>query len=109
MVKKPNKKLLEQMTISERFNYISALKQMEHSISKTKDNVSENDNGIWDASNKGIKLAKGKFIGLLDSGDIFQGTPYFNKYKNHIQTIIPNSDSFINKSCVIIFFLIINN
>ena len=48
MVKKPNKKLLEQMTISERFNYISALKQMEHSISKTKDNVSENDNGYGD-------------------------------------------------------------
>ena len=47
MVKKPNKKLLEQMTISERFNYISALKQMEHSISKTKDNVSENGDEDW--------------------------------------------------------------
>ena len=31
--------------------------------------ISEKDNGIWDASNKGVILAKGKFIGLLDSGD----------------------------------------
>ncbi len=32
--------------------------------------ISEKDNGIWDASNKGILLSKGKFIGILDSGDI---------------------------------------
>ena len=32
--------------------------------------VSEKDDGIWDASNKGVTLAKGKFIGLLDAGDI---------------------------------------
>ncbi len=32
--------------------------------------VSEKDSGIWNASNKGISLAKGKFIGLLDSGDV---------------------------------------
>ncbi len=32
--------------------------------------VSEKDSGIWNASNKGIKLARGKFIGILDSGDI---------------------------------------
>ena len=30
--------------------------------------ISEKDKGIWDASNKGIKLARGKFIGLLDLG-----------------------------------------
>ena len=47
MSKKPNKKLLEQMTISERFNYISALKQMEETISQAKDNVSENGSSSW--------------------------------------------------------------
>ena len=32
--------------------------------------ISEKDNGIWHASNKGLTLARGKYIGLLDSGDI---------------------------------------
>ena len=32
--------------------------------------ISEKDKGIWNASNKGVTLAKGKFIGLLDAGDI---------------------------------------
>ena len=47
MIKKLSKKLLEQMTISERFNYISALKQMEETISQAKDNVSENGDEDW--------------------------------------------------------------
>tara|TARA_A100000164_G_scaffold109901_1_gene96731 strand:- start:1716 stop:1949 length:234 start_codon:yes stop_codon:yes gene_type:complete len=47
MRKKLSKKLLEQMTISERFNYISALKQMEETISQAKDNVSENGSSSW--------------------------------------------------------------
>ena len=42
MTKKVNKGLLEQMTSTEWFNYISALKQIEETISKIKDNVSEN-------------------------------------------------------------------
>ena len=44
---KPNKKLWEQMTVTERFNYLSALKQMEQTISKSKDNVSENGDEDW--------------------------------------------------------------
>lgn len=47
MLKKLSKKLLEQMSISERFNYISALKQMEQTISQAKDNVSENGDEDW--------------------------------------------------------------
>ena len=61
MIKKANKKLLEQMTISERFNYISALKQMEETISQAKDNVSENGDEDWvDGVDQGYSSDEGK-------------------------------------------------
>ncbi len=41
--------------------------------------VSENDNGIWDAMNKGLKLANGEIIGFLNSGDIY--------YKNTLNIV----------------------
>src|SRR5664280_3450479 len=33
--------------------------------------VSEPDNGIYDAINKGIRLSKGNIVGILNSDDIF--------------------------------------
>ncbi len=33
--------------------------------------ISENDNGIWDAMNKGIQQAKGDIIGFLNADDIY--------------------------------------
>ncbi len=33
--------------------------------------IRESDTGIYDAINKGIKISKGKYIGLLHSGDIY--------------------------------------
>ena len=59
--------------------------------------VSENDNGIWDGTNKGVTLAKGDYIVLLDSGDIFNSNAL-----SHINSLIrknPNADFYLG-SCL---------
>ena len=47
---------------------IDIIKQYEDKISFW---ISESDNGIWDAMNKGLKYANGEIIGFLNSDDVY--------------------------------------
>ena len=44
--------------------------------------ISEDDNGIWDAMNKGIKLAEGEILGFINADDIYyeNSLKIVNKY-----------------------------
>ena len=50
--------------------------------------MSERDKGLYDAFNKGMMLASGKFIGIINSDDVYTKNSlkiisnYINKYKN---------------------------
>ena len=49
--------------------------------------ISEPDNGIYDAMNKGIKMATGEIVGLLNSDDIFANNLVIEKIVNTFKTI----------------------
>lgn len=47
---------------------VNIIKKYEHKISQW---ISESDNGIYDAMNKGLKLASGDIIGFLNADDFY--------------------------------------
>ena len=65
----------------------------EYKISKV---ISETDLGLYDAMNKGIKLATGDIIGILNSDDLYNSsdiiTIIVNQFKNDINLDILYSD-----------------
>ena len=60
----------------------------------------ENDKGIYDGINKGIKVSRGKYIGLLHSGDIFfskSTLKYIAENLDDVDYIFGNVAYFKNK------------
>ena len=53
-------------------NTIEIIKQYEPKFGGKLKYISEKDNGIYDAMNKGIKLAKGDMIGIVNSDDYYE-------------------------------------
>ena len=72
--------------------------------------ISEPDNGLYDAMNKGIAHAKGLLIGLINSDDWYEQNAValvVESYNNNPQKkifygdkkcVLPNNDSFIRKA-----------
>lgn len=54
--------------------------------------VSEKDNGIYDAMNKGIKFSQGEYLLFLNSGDCFSDNKVLHRFQ---ENIISNSDTDI--------------
>ena len=48
--------------------------------------ISENDHGIYDAMNKGIRMATGDIVGILNSDDYYTSNDVLSTYANAFRT-----------------------
>jgi glycosyltransferase involved in cell wall biosynthesis len=67
---------------------IEVINEFKNKVSKF---ISEKDNGIYDAMNKGIKNATGEIIGLLNSDDVYENNQAISKIVESFK--INNTDS----------------
>jgi len=77
---------------------IKILSEYEGNISKV---ISEPDMGIYDAMNKGIELATGSIVGILNSDDFFESpsviSDVVNKFKSNTELSLVFGDVIIVK------------
>lgn len=66
--------------------------------------ISENDNGIYDAFNKGIRMAKGKYIWLVNSDDYIEpgALSLLSEYISKCPQIISGRLNYVDASCKLI-------
>lgn len=72
---------------------VDIIKKYEKRISKW---VSEPDKGLYDALNKGVRMATGEWIGILNCGDLFCSTDTIN---NMFSTLIPADAGVVYGNC----------
>lgn len=65
-------------------NTLNIIKSYEKKFKGKLKYISEKDKGLYDAFNKGIKLASGDIIGIINSDDILNGKDVFKKIIDNI-------------------------
>ena len=65
-------------------NTLDIIKSYEDKFNGKLKYISEKDNGIYDAMNKGIKLSTGDIIGFINADDMLKDKDVFNKVINNI-------------------------